>query len=685
MTVTVTPQTAAKSGPVSETTERSFLTYAEKAHQLLMNQFSLRSNLEMIDRYYMREDNWSLANVRAKIANKVGNKKHIQDVTVPIVMPQVEAALGYMANVFVTGYPTFGVSSDPTQEDAALQMETIIAENSVTAGWTRQLMMFFRDGLKYNLHGLELEWQNRTVRKPQNDIKSASGVSTQPILWHGNVMRRMDLYNTFMDPRVAPSEVHINGEYAGYIQMMSRVRLLQYLRDICGDTISPALMKRTLESGPAPGGMTGSGSPFAYYVPLINPYPIMSRQNVMTFDWMAWAQNESLAMKNGVQYTNIYEVMKLYCRIIPADFGLTRVPDANFPQIWKLIIINGQVVVFAEQQSDAHNFLPIFFGQPLEDGLDWQTKSFAQNVFDMQDVASALWNGYIASKRRLVGDRVIYDPSRITEAAINSTNPAAKIPVRPTAFGKPVAEAVYAFPFRDDQTQSMLDGATRVTAFANQINGQNNATQGQFQKGNRTKFEYEDIMGHGNTHNQVMALMSEAQVFTPVKEAIKLNILQYQQKTELYNRDKQQTVQVDPISLRQAAIHFKVSDGIIPEDKEMGTDEFQTALQMIGTSPSIGAAYNIGPLFTYVMKLRGADLAPFEKSPLQLAYEQQVQQWQQVAMQAIKAGQQAPPQPQMPPALQQELQQKQQAGGANPDPKAAALQTTQGPQPPPSK
>ena len=46
-----------------------------------------------------------------------------------------------------------------------------------------------------------------------------------------------------------------------------------------------------------------------------------------------------------------------------------------------------------------------------------------------------------------------------------------------------------------------------------------------------------------------------------------------------------------------------------------------------------------------MMKTQGADIAPFEKSPAQVAYEQAVQQWQQVAMEAAKSGAQMSPQP----------------------------------------
>ena len=191
--------------------------------------------------------------------------------------------------------------------------------------------------------------------------------------------------------------------------------------------------------------------------------------------------------------------------------------------------------------------------------------------------------------------------------------------------------------------------------------------------------EYDDIMGHGNVGNQMMAIATENQVLVPFKESVKLNILQFQQADTLFNREKNTQVTIDPVTLRQSAVHFKISDGLSPVDKEISGDELQTAMQVLGSSPSLGAAYNQGPLFSYMMKTRGLDLTPFEKSPAQQQYEQALQAWQQSAAMAAKAG--APfntPMPQPSQQLQQELQQKSQTGGVSPSPQQPALDSTQG-------
>ncbi len=663
---------------ITEEQERAIIQYARRGQEILYTSIQFRVAMEEIDKQYQREKNWTNAQLRARIANRVGDAHKFQDVTVPIVMPQVESALSYLTNVFLTGYPIFGVSSNPAQEATALMMETIIAENSITKGWPLEMMQFFRDGLKYNLHCLEVRWEEEQVWSIGTDITKPNSAAPKQVLWNGNVVRRIDLYNAFWDYRVYPHEISEHGEYAGYTRLYSRTRMVTYLKTLGA---SAAVTRKALEAPMVQTNpMSSSPYPFMYYQPLINPFPTLSPANsMMNFDWHSWVTD---SMSTGIDYKDAYTVTVMYGRIIPDDFGL-RVPGSNTPQVWRFVIVNGAVIALAERQSNVHAKIPMFFGQPLSDGLTYQTKSFAQNVVPMQEVSSALWSGFMASKRRLVTDRVLYDPSRIRESDINSPNPSAKIPIRPSAYGKPLAEAVYQFPFRDEQANSFIGAAKETVNFANMINNQNPAQQGQFVPGNKTLQEYQDTMGHGNGSNQMMAINIEGQVFTPIKEVIKLNILQFQPDGEIFNQKKQSSVKINQQALRQTAVQFKVSDGIIPTDKEMSTDEFQTFLQMLGSSPEIAQSFQVGGLLTYVMQLKGADISPFAKSAAQLQYEQAVGAWQQAAAAAAKAGSTfSTPMPQPSPQYQQEMQQAQSNGGTNiqaQQGQSDALASTQGP------
>ena len=175
-----------------------------------------------------------------------------------------------------------------------------------------------------------------------------------------------------------------------------------------------------------------------------------------------------------------------------------------------------------------------------------------------------------------------------------------------------------------------------MMAMANSVNGQNQAKQGQFVKGNKTLHEYQSVMSNANGRDQMTSMLLEAQVFTPMKQILKLNTMQYQAGVSIFSPSQNKIVDIDPVALRQSQAQFKVTDGLTPTDKAISGDDFTVAMQTIGSSPQIGSAYNIGPMFSYLMKTRNVDLKAFEKSPQQLAYEQAVAQWQQTVLELAK-------------------------------------------------
>lgn len=635
---------ASTSIPLTPKSQEAFIAYygaMQDSHNTTRS--SQRSRMEKIDRAYQREVDKSQEQLRAKAANDAGDTSRLQNTTVPVVMPQVETAVTYQASVFLTGYPLFGVVASPEFESEALQMESVIEDQSIRGGWARELMLFFRDGEKYNLAPLEISWEQEVTFAVETDLaKSTKEGIPKKVIWSGNKIKRLDPYNTFWDQRVAPTEVYKKGEYAGYTEYMPRIELKSFIESLPDKIIGNITPAFESGGGDAPSSAADSKG---YYVPDINPDVQDEDMKGSGTNWNAWAGLSTI--KKDIEYKDTYEVTTLYCRILPSEFNL-RVPSQNTPQIYKLIIINHEHIIYCERQTNAHNYLPILIGQPNEDGLRMQTKSLATNVQGFQEVATTHMNSITASRRRAISDRVLYDPSRITKAHINSANPSAKIPIRPSAYGKNVADAVYQFPYREDQAGISMQHISSLLEFADHTAGHNPASKGQFVKGNRTLDEFDQTMANANGREQTSSILTEFQVFIPLKLILKLNILQFQGGTTVYNRDKQQAVEIDPVQLRKAVLEFKVSDGLVPASKLISTENFSVALQVIGSSPEIGAGYNLSPLFSYLMKTKGADLTPFEKSPEQMAYEQALGAWQQLATVAMEKGvdpKQLPPQP----------------------------------------
>ena len=630
----VAPNTAIK---LEKSQQEAVVKYTQNCVDSLSTLWNMRQQFLLRDKLYQRELDYSLENQRAKTSNAAGDPFKLQNMQIPIILPQVESALAYLAAVFLTGYPIFGVAANPKTVDQALQLETIIADNSLYYGWIKELTMLLRDGLKYNLGAMEVSWKRNRITSILNDPASnlKQGTPSTDLYYEGNCLKRLDLYNTIWDKRIAPSRLHIDGEFAGYTEIMSRIKLKQLFLDLNTEFTMNA--KEAFESGVP--SMTINGNDSWYYIPQVNELSFLNAQSTSfpTTNWLSWAMADHRGA-GGIAYNNIYEVTTLYGRIIPQDFRIA-IPKRNQPQIWKFIIVNRRILIFVERQTNAHNLLPILMIQPNEDGLDYQTKSFLDNAIPFQNMSTALWNSAIESQRRKVYDRLIYDSMRIRKEDIDKVTSVARIPVRQTAYGKNIQEAVYQIPYRDEGVASTLQMAETVSTMADIANGQNRVDRGQFQKGNKTRYEFQTTMGNSNSRQQLGAIMVEHQFMVPLKEIIKLNILQYQGNTEYYNLSAQQAVEIKPEELRNVSLQFKLSDGLMPTDKLLNTDLLQVFMQTLQTSPLMQAEFDMIGAFSYWCKVQGAQwFEDFRRTPEQK--QEVLKQIQQV---------QNPPNAQTPP------------------------------------
>lgn len=600
-------------GRPSVEAQKSLVTYASNTAQALNNNFNIRARLLERDRAYQREQDFTAKQQQLRQDNRTG-KQVAENIILPIVMPQVESATAFLSGIFLSGTPLFPTLGKPEMAPAALQMETAIGDQADRFGWVPEMMMTIRDGLKYNIAAMEVDWATKKIVSISNDTSSAStidkGKSTETYT-QGNYLKHLNMYNVIVDTRVAsPARMHIDGEFAGYVELLGRIALKQLFIEL--GTESTMNARDAFESGSASYASTSSGA--AYYLPEVNPSALLTPQNATGTEFN-WGTYFGLDKPDGIRYSGMYEVLRLYCRIIPSEHGLTG-PGQNTPQIWKLIVINRRVLIYAQRCTNAHNFLGVLFMQPIEDGLGWQTKSFAENVTPLQTTASALYNSGIESQRRKVYDRMLYDPSRVAKQDIDNVSPAARIPVKQLAYGTNLAEAVYQIPYRDDGVAEIFQVARELTEFGNLANGVNRVQQGQFQKGNKTRQEFDTTMGNSDARMQMMALCMEYRFFQPLKEIIKLNILQFQPPATLFNRTISADVKIDPSEIRSASIQFKMADGLTPVDKMLSPENFQLVMQMSQGNPQFGAQYDIIGAFFYYLQIKGASwLNDFKRDP----------------------------------------------------------------------
>lgn len=623
--------TATEALRVSAYSQERLIKYAQSTMDVQTRQTNYRANLEEKDRIYQRELDHTDEQVKARLANRIGDASKMQNVTIPVVMPQVEATHGYLVETFLSSYPIFPVVSGPEYLNIAQQIDAVMGESATRFQYARHLALAFRDGLKYNILAVECEWKSIKVYSVTNaaakDVVFGTPVETE---FSGNILKRLDPYNIIVDPRVQLSEVHEKGDYVGYTELMTRIQLKNLFLELDNTmTMNADMAFESMSGVPAPGSYGDINNPV--YTPRINPMATLD-PGISGVNWLNWVGIDSNNKK--VSHSDMYEVTTLYMRIIPREFGINtgKAQGMNgVPQIFKQIVVNGKVVIYVERKSNAHNYLPIIIGQPLEDGLNYQTKSFADNAAPYQFLASALYNSGIQSQRRKVYDRIVYDPSRINKADIDKVDPVARIAIKQNAYGKPIGESYEVMPYRDDGVPNILAMARDITEMADVSTGQNRVQRGQFQKGNKTRGEFETVMDKSDLRPRTMAVLLESGFIQPLKHILKMNILQYQPPAELYNQSTQQMVEITPSQLRSVAWQFQVADGVMPVSKMLNPELYMQMLQYASAVPQMAASYDLVGMGVYSLKLQGATwVDAFKFTPEQTAQNAQAIQGPQV-------------------------------------------------------
>jgi len=599
--------------PLSQETQQMLLSSCNSAVTNYQTQATeLRSKMEIIDIAYARfkqrkgttrnEDGVDRAYDVSCDDEFDALREQFVDIDVPMLVSQVDTAVGYLADLYLSGYPLFPVVSEPKDKLAAEYIEALIDKHAIVGKYPQELLKFFWDSVKYNFGPLLVEWDTIQHFIRQGDFDA--GIEGKPSLAQQEIgftkLKRLDPYNTFYDMSVAPGELAAQGDYAGYIEQLTPTklhRLIEKLEDAPGHLMNTTKVFNS-----------SAGDASNYYThPQISNY-ITSKSK--TFSWENYFSSQDPKRKtSGAVTSGMHEIAVHYKRLVPKDFKITSPDDyKNRLRIYKIITVDGANVLYVEPVYSALEHLPILIGAPRDDGMGLQTQSVAESVIPMQRAASTLVNIRFHAARRAINDRAIFDSSMIDPKALSNPSPSAKIEAKQNSLTqRKLQDAYYSIPYDSRGTETVLRDALLINDWTNELSGMNRSQQGQFQKGNKTMSEFNTVMDNAEMRQRLPAIMLEFQVFVPMKQMLKLNIWRYASSEVIRSQATGRTLEADLNNLDQNLFDFRVADGYLPKNKIANTDLITGALQMIQSSEMLQQMY--GPmlpgLLEHMMQLGG--------------------------------------------------------------------------------
>lgn len=531
-----------------------------------------------------------------------GNAFADDNITPPIVVSQVDSYVAYLADVFLSGTPMFPVVSNPSNRKYAEQLETLMDDHALLGGYARQFLMFLRDAVKYNYAAVEVPWESITQFEVAGDFSNGTGKKVNRGKKYYTAVKRLNPRNVLRDLSVDPGDISEKGDYAGYVELISKMKMKQLLNNLTTEG-------KIYNADKALAAMNISGiSNTSNYTqnPVISPYVNSHLGEGGNVNWDNWFSPEGKGARVG-NYGSNYEIVTVYGRILPSDFGITA-PQPNTPQIWKFRVVNNSILISAERIVSAYDIIPILFGQPLEDGFGYQTQTTAESQISFQEGAGTLYNIRFAAARRAVSDRALYDSSMISASDVNSKGPAPKIPVRLSALGsRKLSDAYHNIPFDSRGLETVMQDAQTIVNFGKDLSGLNNPRSGQFQKGNKSVTEWNDTMAGSDNRLRLPALTLEHQVFSPFKSICTLNIFQYGENAVIVSQKTGEALTIDIEVLRKQVLSFRVADGYNPKSKLASTEAIVGIMQLIMGSQVLQESYGprLPAMVAHLAQLQG--------------------------------------------------------------------------------
>lgn len=566
-------------------------------------------------------------------------------ITLPIAVADADTAVSELADTFLTGNPIFGVVAPPDQMAIIPAWESLFQYYSKTGRWTTELFNCFSSAIRYNMPVVDIDWKLQYEFNSTDSLTTVQRQANMAPLSSGIVaMHSPDPYNLIWDNKVRPSHLSSEGTHAGYNVILTRIQLKSLVAAISMDEQRKQYTMNLQE-----GYNTSFAANYYNWKPPVSKFVTNSPTET---NWIEWVMNEQRTIENqGMRYKNTSElflVSKLYVKIIPEDFKI-RTAYAKTPRVYKVIMINRQYIIYLEPIYTPMNTLPMFLGDLQDDFFDYQSMSEVEKLFPYQDIATELINTRIQSSARALGDRAIYDPLYFNKGDINTTEAAAKIPLRQSLRleQKSIDQIYRQQPYDHASTAGVMGDVEAMMGFARMHSGRNEFQQGQNRKGNRTLGEFQEVMGNSAVRQIRIPLRIEAMIMNPLKAHLKSLIYQNIDQIDLINTQTRKLISIDPTELRQTLIDFKMTTGLANKAMHVNPELLITGLQTIQSNQELSMRYDVAEWFAYVMTMGGVpDVDQFIRE----APETQLPTQEQPA--PGPTPQQQPPQPQSPKAPQ---------------------------------
>lgn len=515
------------------------------------------------------------------------------DTILQLAMVQLDEELTYLMSVFCPDGTFYSAVAEKDKQAIANAFAALMNKHAEKGQYYREYLKAMLNMLKFDLGGFFTEW--REIYGNRISDSGGQAVYEYDVVWQGNFIESIDVYNFIWDRSVPVVKLPMEGEFFGLVSMETKFSLKKLKQQGRIWDLERAINCQQSSVG-------------------TSYYEAKPRVRVDITDGTAVSdQTDWFAVLSAGKYKTVgdgYEVVRFYTHIVPKDFGLSTSGDM---EIWEFYLINGNEIVGARKMKNAHGMLPCAIGMPLEDDLGIQGKSNAEILLPLQRYGSYLLNVHQRGARRALYGQTFYD-SLAFEPNAGSTEEAGFIPVKLSGTDRDIRKHIFQTQFNPGTVSAMQD-LQRVYELM-QVLLPTNVTQQVANLERATLYQAAATVQGSNRRSHKMAKLIHAQCMTIMNHQLMYNILEFQPLIQILDPQSGQLVDVNPAQFRDTQIEFTISDGLKGIDRLMVVEQLKEIINMLLQRPDITQRVDMMALINHWASLLGerTDLNQFKVS-----------------------------------------------------------------------
>lgn len=522
-------------------------------------------------------------------------------VNLPINFIHLDDMMTYYAGTFAPTQGMFYHTGKPDEIGPANQIVSLMNNHAIYGGYYRQTLAAIFTILKYNVGGFYGTWATDFGPRLETLADGKTVANVEPI-WSGNKLESLDMYNTFWDPSVNPTQVYKDAEWAGKTYMRSHYWLANKAQRGVYFNCDEALR-------------TSSGVPTSVYYRHPPTEAKMNRvQDANGADWIS-------ILSESPEYARVsgFEITEICIRLNPVDFGLVEPKDKvarSRYELWKITILNDMYVIGVDYLNNVHDHIPYYFGFANDDIMGTSQKAVSEMIQPLQNFASSLLNSHIKSTRKNLFGTTYYDPAMFDMSKIPEGEVNARVPMKAQARGKDIRTGIY----RDNQildTKQTLTDLGDIIGIIDQFFPTQSLPSQIASIDRAVDSQVAAVQQGANRRQHKSARLLDDSLMRPMRTDFYYNIIQYQTDGETISDFYGKETAVNLGELRKTDLPFVIGMGIKALDRQATAQSLQQIIFALIQNPQAAQSFDLPGLINYWSSMidMDIDMTQFKLAP----------------------------------------------------------------------